>query len=68
MGLIKIIMKSKHQLIYNDLSQKIGYVNHEQMQMNEDEISNQTKVLFNLLCCMKKVPVFFLSYKEIPNT
>ena len=58
-------MKIKHQLIYNSLAQKIGYIDYEHMKRNEDEISNQTIVLFNLLCCMKKVPVLFLSYKRI---
>ena len=53
-------LKPKTIIIYNSLAKKIGYVDFEQLKMNEDEIDNQTKILFNRICEMEKVTIYFL--------
>jgi hypothetical protein len=42
---------------YDSLAKKIGYVNFEQMLRNEDEIDEQTIILFNYICRIEEEPI-----------
>jgi hypothetical protein len=35
---------------HDELAQKLGYSDFSQMKMNEDEISKDTKILFDIVC------------------
>jgi hypothetical protein len=35
---------------HDELAQKLGYSDFSQMKMNEDEISKDTKILFDMVC------------------
>ena len=49
---------------YDSLAKKIGYVDFEHMLRNEDEIDNQTKILFNHICFLELEPFRFTYSKR----
>ena len=45
--------------IHDEIAKRIGYVDAMQMKRNEDEIDEQTKILFNWICDTKSIAKFF---------
>ena len=57
-------MKKMNIGFYDSLAKKIGYVDFEHMLRNEDEIDNQTKILFNHICFLELEPFRFTYSKR----